>query len=335
MLGALANPRSPPCFQRARASSSTNALCGTLPPRASDDFSWLGCGVASRVSLAPADLGDRPAHDITERMGVLIVEEVRGKGVVTVSRGRPLQDPSNRIHHLVDRDSLHANVVAITWRGMDMIEARAAVHRLGDYFHSGTLPAVMLRISRTEQTDARNLECPAYMHGAGVVGDQAAGLLQERQQATQGELTREVDQAPVGVTTNLRRQLADERPLRRRADEDDVKVMLIKQPLDQFSKSVHRPAALDQQIGRVGVDHEIPPRLDSQRLKLGGDLVSIPVVDSDRTESVGVNRAAAHRSTELQVDVANGVPGVEVHQVRVAAPLVLGGFTIEPDPIPR
>ena len=38
-----------------------------------------------------------------------------------------------------------------------MMEARAAVYRLAEYLHSWTLPAIMLRVDWTEQTDARNL----------------------------------------------------------------------------------------------------------------------------------------------------------------------------------
>ena len=76
------------------------------------------------------------------------------------------------------------------------------------------------------------------------------------------------------------------------------------------------------------------PRFDAEGLKLGGDLVPILVVGPDRPETVGLYWLAAHRPTELKVNVANGVLSVEVHQVGVAATLVLGGLTIEPDAIP-
>ena len=97
-----------------------------------------------------------------------------------------------------------------------------------------------------------------------------------------------------------------------------------------------RPATLDQQVRRVRVDHDVtaarldPPPRACRKPRRGP-------TGPRGSRRAGRARPAAQpdEQAELHVDVADRAPRVEVHQVRVVAPLVLGRLPVKPDPVPR
>ena len=97
--------------------SRSERLRRHAPTRTASLASLAAVGVRS----GQVDFGNRPAHDVTERVCVLIVEKARVHAVVRMSRCRTVEDTPNRVHYLVGRDPLHANVVAVTRGAVDVM----------------------------------------------------------------------------------------------------------------------------------------------------------------------------------------------------------------------
>ena len=118
-------------------------------------------------------------------------------------------------------------------------------------------------------------------------------------------------------------------------DQDDGQVVLREQPVDQLRESLCRPPPFDHEVRRVRIDREITAGSGTEDGQFSGNLVAVLVLDPDPAQAVGHDRPAPHELSLLQVDVTDWNPYVEVHQMRVIAPLVLRRLPEEPDPIPR
>ena len=116
--------------------------------------------------------------------------------------------------------------------------------------------------------------------------------------------------------------------------EDHCRRRPLEQGLDQFNESIRRPPPFDHQVRSVCVDHDVRARIVANRRQLARGLAPVFGIHADRAQTVRINGLAPQDAAELEVDVTNRVLRVEVHQMRVIAPLVLRRLAIKTHPAP-